>query len=132
MGKGGAGVVWASARGLIRGPSSIGSGSYLAFKLYKLAQGALPLMAPCLFAFWCTAMVTFVGLAPDSTLRFGADTTQRNLAGCVFDFKDSFLRSPASPSHPTAPQASGFNKQERESAELRPAGTGGPREERGR
>ena len=42
------------------------------------------------------------------------------------------LRSPASPSHPTAPQASGFNKQERESAELRPAGTGGPREERGR
>ena len=89
MGKGGAGVVWASARGLIRGPSSIGSGSYLAFKLYKLAQGALPLMAPCLFAFWCTAMVTFVGLAPDSTLRFGADTTQRNLAGCVFDFKDS-------------------------------------------
>ena len=34
-------------------------------------------------------MVTFVGLAPDSTLRFGADTTQRNLAGCVFDFKDS-------------------------------------------
>jgi len=37
-----------------------------------------------------------------------------------------FLRSPASPSHPTAPQASGFNKQERESAELRPAGTGGP------
>ena len=89
MDKGGAGVVWASARGLLRGPSSIGLGPHLAFKLYKLVQWELSLRTPCLFALWCTAMVTFVGLAPDSTLRFGADTTQRNLAGCVFDFKDS-------------------------------------------
>ena len=66
MDKGGPGVVWTSARGLLRGPSSISFGPHLAFKLYKLAQGALPLMAQCLFA-----------------------TTQRNLAGCVFDFKDS-------------------------------------------
>ena len=73
MGKGGAGVVWASARGLIRGPSSIGSGSYMAFKLYKLAQEGLSLRTPCFFALWCTAMVTFVGLALDHAGR-RADT----------------------------------------------------------
>ena len=65
MDKGGAGVVWTSARGLTRGPSSIGFGPHLAFKLCKLAQGALSLRTPCLFALWCTAMVTFVGLALD-------------------------------------------------------------------
>jgi len=65
MDKGGAGVVWTSARGLLRGPSSISFGPHLAFKLYKLAQGALSLRTPCLFALWCTAMVTFVGLALD-------------------------------------------------------------------
>ena len=65
MGKQVAGVVWASARGLTRDPSSIGFGPHLAFKLCKLAQGALSLRTPCLFALWCTAMVTFVGLALD-------------------------------------------------------------------
>ena len=65
MGKQVAGVVWASARGLTRGPSSIAFGPHLAFKLCKLAQGALSLRTPCLFALWCTAMVTFVGLALD-------------------------------------------------------------------
>ena len=40
MGKQVAGVVWASARGLTRGPSSIGFGPHLAFKLCKLAGGA--------------------------------------------------------------------------------------------
>ena len=69
MGKGGAGVVWASARGLLRGPSSIGLGPHLAFKLYKLAQGGLSLRTPCLFALWCTAMFTFVGLALDHAGR---------------------------------------------------------------
>ena len=88
MDKGGAGVVWASARGLLRGPSSIGLGPHLAFKLYKLAQGGLSLRTPCLFALWCTAMVTFVGLALDHA-GSRADRLSTELGGCVFDFKDS-------------------------------------------
>ena len=83
MDKGGAGVVWASARGLLRGPSSIGLGPHLAFKLYKLAQGGLSLRTPCLFALWCTAMVTFVGLALDHAGR-RADTLPTELGGQRF------------------------------------------------
>ena len=83
MGKQVAGVVWASARGLTRGPSSIGFGPHLAFKLYKLAQGGLSLRTPCLFALWCTAMVTFVGLALDHA-GFGADTLPTELGGPAF------------------------------------------------
>ena len=89
--KGGEGVVWASARGRLRGPSSIGFGPHLALKQYELAQGALSLRAPWLFALWCTAMVTFVGLAPDHA-GFGADTTlNETWRASVFDFKDSVL-----------------------------------------
>ena len=87
MDKGGAGVVWTSARGLLRGPSSISFGPHLAFKLYKLAQGALSLGTPCLFALWCTAMVTFVGLALDHA----GVPIQRNLAARVFDVQGSLL-----------------------------------------
>ena len=65
MGKQVAGVVWASACGQYRAPYCICFGPHLAFELYKLAQGALSLRVPCLFALWCTAMVTFVGLALD-------------------------------------------------------------------
>ena len=89
MDKGGAGVFWASARGLLRGPSSIGLGPHLAFKLYKLAQGEFFLRNPCLFALWCTAMVTFVGPALDHAGRRFRYTRQRNLAGQRFNFQGS-------------------------------------------
>ena len=89
MDKGGAGVVWASARGLLRGPSIIGLGPHLAFKIYKLVPGGLSFRTPCLFALWCTAMVTFVGLALDHAGVPRSSTLNGTWRASVFDFKDS-------------------------------------------